>query len=95
VGIKSNSITNMSELKKKEERKVIERKIKSDKTKQGYNDTSVVRKRWRGVSDDVEKIMDWKKFKRWSVWSDGDPPAALPVVEQIGPAAERSDCRGD
>lgn len=34
---------------------MIERKIKSDKTKQGYNDTSVVRKRWRGVSDDVEK----------------------------------------
>lgn len=23
------------------------------------------------------------------------PPTALPVVEQIGPAAERSDCRGD
>lgn len=33
--------------------------------------------------------------ERVCVWSDGSPPTALPVVEQIGPAAEHSDCRGD
>lgn len=26
------------------------------------------------------------------VWIDGRPPTALPVVKQIGPAAELSDC---
>lgn len=42
------------------------------------------------------KKMDWREgVRRGSESSDGCPPTALPVVEQIGPAAERSDCRGD
>lgn len=77
---------------------------KVDKTRQKQykksrprdNEPGTKKKRCWGVSDGVTK--GWIGEKAWkdkSVWSDGNPPTALPVVEQIGPAAERSDCRGD
>lgn len=67
----------------------------------------IKKKRFKGI---ITERMKWKEGEEWvttlqrdglkrsnikSVWSDGSPPTALPVVEQIGAAAELSDCLVD